>query len=237
VNVWFDLLCGFVLFVIFERKRFPGWRDKFLAMRARAFQAGTNRALAARLATAGFFADLSPQESQEVRSAVETRGYSGVFDQPWRVMHADDEELSEGQVGEFLRLCAPSLERLGIAPLVGESRFIDGGAQLLDLPRETVTLVSEKEAHEEGLGGGLERFSWGAVGARLLQRMNDDLAAAGRPDRFYSVYSGNDAHALLLTQPMLAAIVATPGIRRSDLPYTRIVQWPNFGMDISSTLT
>jgi hypothetical protein len=236
VNLFLDVVLGLALFVIFERKRFPAWRNKYLAMRSKSLQARAGRTLAAALADAGFFDGVSPEESQRVRTAIETNGYGGVFDHPWRVLDADDEELAEGSVGVYLHLWAPSLERLGVAPLVGESRFVDGGAHILDLPNETVTLVSNAEAQEDEKGKKFG-FSWGAVGARLMQRVNTDLAAAGVADRLYSVYGGNDARALLLTPPMLAAIMATPGVRRDELPYTRTAEWPHFGMDNSPTLS
>ena len=236
MNLFLDIVFGLALFAMFERKRFPVWREKFAAARRRWLAARAGRTLAAALADAGFFEGLSLEESQRLRATIDINGYRGIFDHPWRVLDADDEELAEGSVGVYLRLWAPSLTRLGVAPLVGESRFVDGGAHLLDLPDETVTLVSDAEAQEDEPGRKLG-FSWGAVGARLLQRLNENLAAAGVADRLYSVYGGNDAHALLLTPPMLAAIMATPGIRRDERPYTRTLEWPDFGMDNSATLS
>jgi hypothetical protein len=224
------LILGAILFALFKRKRLRRLRDRYVEMRRRAVRAKAGRNLAAALGAAGFFNGLPADAERRIKTEIETYGYGGVFSHPWRAVSADDEELAEGQVGVFLQELAPSLIRLGVEPLVGKSRFMDGGAHMLDLPGETVTLVSADEAREDDRNGGKRfGFSWGAVGARVLERLNRQIAAAGREDRFHSVYGGNDAQALLLNPPMLAAIMASPGIRPDELPYIRTIEWPLFG--------
>jgi hypothetical protein len=149
---------------------------------------------------------------------------------------ADDEELAEGLAGLYLRLWAPSFVRLEIVPLAGVDRFGDGGAHYLDLDNECITLISLEEAQQDRRDAKIG-FSGGAVAARLLQRINRALEIAGKADRFYSVYGGNDGHVLILTPSMLAAITATRGIRRDELPYIRTANWPHFGMDVSTAET
>jgi hypothetical protein len=225
------LIIGAILYFCFERKHVRRLRAGFVEMRTRAGQSKASRDLASALGEAGFFGSLAGDAPRRVRTEIETYGYAGVFSHPWRAVSADDEELAEGQVEVFLQEVAPCLNRLGVTPLAGKSRFMDGGAHVLDLPNETITLVSAEEAREDDRDGGKRfGFSWGAVGARVLERLNAQIAAAGREDRFYSVYGGNDAYALLLRPPMLAAILASPGIPPDELPYIRTTDWPYFGM-------
>ena len=226
------LIIGAILFGVFERKHVRRLRDRSLEIRRRAVRAKAGRNLASALDAAGFFNSLPADAVRRVRAQIEADGYAGVFSHPWRAVSADDEELAEGHVGIFLQAVTPSLNRLGVSPLVGESRFLDGGVHMLDLANETITLVSVDEAREDDRDGGKHfGFSWGAVGARVLERLNMQIADAGGEDRFYSVYGGgNDAHALLLNPPMLAAILSSPGIRPDELPYIRTTEWPRFGM-------
>ena len=232
------LVVGTILFAIFERDRIRGWRARYAATRARANAARSNRALADALAATGFFEDLSPAETRALRDEIEKIGYGGVFSHPWRVLGADDEELADGGVGLHLGLWAPSFERLGIVPLAGEDRFLEGGVHVLEMPRETLVLETAEDvrlqADEPGRYRGL---SWAVVPARLFDRINRDLAATGRAERVYSVYGGNDHTGLLLTEPMRAAIVSSPGIRRDELPYVRTLDWPFGGMDPSPERT
>ena len=107
---------------------------------------------------------------------------------------------------------------------------------MLDLDGETITLVSLQETEKDGRDG-QERFGWGAVAARVLERINRDLAAAGKSDRFYSVYGGNDGRVLILSPDMLTAIMNTPGIRRDELPYIRTAECPYFGMSRDTSQT
>jgi hypothetical protein len=222
-------LIGLGLFLVFERKRIARWRGQFTAMRRRPGGTQNARRLSTALAAAGFFDGLAAEEAQSLRTRVDTQGYGAVFTHPWRALNADDEELAEGEVGVFLKLWAPSLLRLGLKPLVGTDRFGEGGSHYLDLEGESLMLVSEEEARNDRRDA-KSGFSWGAVAARLLERLNGDAASAGISDRFYSVYAGNDADVLILTPPMLAAIMAAPGIRRDELPYLRTAEWPLFGM-------
>jgi hypothetical protein len=231
-NTLVGALIGLGLFLVFERKRMAEWRAKYLAHRQRRAQKDHASTLARALAEAGFFSDLTDAEALELRTEIETVGYGGVFSHPWRDLDADDEELAEGQVGLFLQSWAPSLARLGVAPLVGVDRFEEGGAHVLDLDNgETITLVSLQETERDGRDG-QERFGWGAVAARVLERINRELAAADKADRFYSVYGGNDGRVLILSPDMLVAITNTPGLRRDELPYIRTAEWPYFGMSV-----
>ena len=81
-----------------------------------------------------------------------------MFEHLWRAIRADDEELAEGQVGEFLGRLIPSFQKLDVAPVRGEY---------------------DEEARRDELDD-LTGFSWGAVGARVLERLNRHLADAGR---------------------------------------------------------
>jgi hypothetical protein len=222
-------MLGLLLFAVFERRRIAVWRRNFRAMLRKRTDERANSSLLTKLADAGFLDGLSTEDAQRVRNSIQASGYGGVFEHPWRAFNADDEELAEGHTGPFLLSLAPAFEQLGLAPVIGESRFIDGGAHLLDLPNETITLISDEEIKRDNPRE-LSRYCWGAVAARLLDKLNAHLVASGTAERFYSVYGGNDAFALLLNPRMLSAIMETPGVRQDELPYIRTAVWPDFGM-------
>ena len=234
------VLIGAVLFVVFERKNISRWR----AMRSEPFSvprstgpvhpsnrhpdAATNAALLARLESTGFLDELDDAEALQLRTDILAVGYGGVFAHPWRSIVADDEDLAEGFVEDFLKKCEPAFEHLRMPPIKGASRFEAGGAHLLELPGETLTLMTLAEAESERPNEKVG-LSWGLVGARLFQIINARLQRAGKADRFYSVYGGNDGRVLVLTPAMYEAIVVTPDVLPSDRPYMRTDTWPDFG--------
>jgi hypothetical protein len=225
----FAILVAVVLFVVLERKNFPRWAESWHQARNKLRGAGDRSRLATRLKTAGFFDGLPAERAGALEGEVRATGYGALFGHEQRAFSADDEELAEGQVGEFLQTIAPGLAAIGVPALAGSSRFEEGGAHFLDLPGEAVVLMSAAEAARDEPGD-RERLAWGLVGARVLRRLNAGIAAAGKSDRFYSVYGGNDAHAMLLTPAMRDAITSTPGIKESELPYERTDEWPDFGL-------
>ena len=231
---------GAALFVVFERKTISRWR----AMRMeplsvprstgpahpsnRELDAATNAALLGRLESTGFLSGLTDAEAAQLRTDILAVGYGGVFTHPWRSIVADDEDLAEGFVGDFLKKCEPTFEHLQMPPLKGASRFEEGGAHLLELPGETLTLMTLAEAESDRPGEKVG-LSWALVGARLFQIINARLERAGKTDRFYSVYGGNDGRVLVLTPAMYEAILATPDVLPGDRPYIRTDIWPSFG--------
>jgi hypothetical protein len=107
---------------------------------------GDHGRLASRLKAAGFFDGLPPERAIVVENNVRVMGYAGLFGHEQRAFAADDEELAEGQVSYFLQAIAPGLAAIGVPPVMGSSRFEEGGAHILDLPGESVVLMSAVEA-------------------------------------------------------------------------------------------
>ncbi len=175
-----------------------------------------NAQLADSLTSAGFFSGLPERRGRALADLIKRNGYSGVFKHDWRAFAADDEELTEGSVGIFLSGCATAFEHLGVPPLLGKDRFAEGGAHILDLASGSedgsVVLLSEADGFHRAID---------LVAARLISLMNRHLANYDLADRFYSVYSGNDAEVLLLSPAMLAVIESLPHLREEERPHWR----------------
>jgi hypothetical protein len=189
----------------------------------------SHKDLLAALDRAGFFEQLNSSESTELRDAVTAAGYAGVFLHPWRVFSADDEALAEGAVSETLERWAPAFDALKIAPFRGSVEFDDDGAMILQHAGKKTLLVSanEIEADENGSKPG---NTWGLVGARLVDAVNDYISSSGSSERFYSHLGGNDHSVVLLSPEMFRLLTSHSAISARDRPYRRTQKWPNFGM-------
>jgi hypothetical protein len=186
-------------------------------------------ALADALGAAGFFDGLPPQRAVELRAEMQRDGYAAVFSHEGRGFAADDEDLAEGFIGDVLAQAAPVFAHLGMAPLSASSRFEEGGAHVVDVDGGGHWTMMSRSEVERDRAGDQPGLSWGLVGTRLLQRLNEHASRSGRSERFYSVAGGNDAWVLALTPSMLEAVRRHAGVRVDQLPYERTEHWPTFG--------
>src|SRR5215212_307820 len=69
------------------------------------------------LEKSGFFEGLTDEQIERVREAVKQYGAAGIYGEP-RCVHADSEDLAEGQLGNFLKRVESFLSRHGVPQLV-----------------------------------------------------------------------------------------------------------------------
>lgn len=236
---WFwSILIGLAMWALFNRdtvrRLYARWRDGPLA-------ASTlpplpppaddphGPALAEALERAGYFDGLDAPTAEVLADRIRREGYAALFMHDWRCAFADDEELAEGALERTLPDLAATFARLGVPPLRGAARFEDGGAMWFDEDGGTPLPLLSRAESERDAPGRQPGLTWGLVGARLAQHLDARLAAAGRQERIWSVYGGNDAQMLVLTPAMAEAIIEHGGMRGWERPYRRTEHWPDFG--------
>jgi hypothetical protein len=120
---------------------------------------------------------------------------------------ADNEELAEGRIGEFL--------------LPMKEVFAQEGVQL-----ESIEDDFQEDYYDVLVNG--ERFrvygtpvgnSWAVSLRRFLEIVNELLQRAGSRERLFAIYGGNDGRAIFLTEEIHQYLGRLPCIDRGWMPY------------------
>lgn len=176
------------------------------ALRHRVAEEGADR-----LIEMGYFKFLPPSEFEMARQELIESLSNGYLDTEWneelvsrdkRSYGADNEDLAEGSMGEFLLLMKDVLRLEGVT-LESVEDDCDGDAYHLSINGQRVLVYDSTAA-----GGEI----WGIAIKRFLEIVDELLQNAGSKERLYGIYGGNDGRCILLTDEMYA-LLQTPDLQ------------------------
>lgn len=163
----------------------------------------------------GFYKYTDAAAIQEVQARILEIGY--LFDErTQRAYFADEEELAEGGVLDFLDTIDPFLKMQGtiIRDKTEDYEYADGCRYSVTIDGKDFAIYTDEECQNQGLS------IWGLSSRRTSHLVNTLLERAGSEERIYMLYGGNDATALFLTPPIFAVIKATSLLPEREKPYS-----------------
>lgn len=157
----------------------------------------------------GFFRFVATGKIAAIRKEIAKCGFLFV-EGTKRGWHADAEDLAEGGVAAFLEDHRRDLLTFGLD--IGEvsDDFNIGGHYGVLIDGEYFLMYSDSELESDDF--------WQLTQERAFGMINTLLAKKKSEEQIYSLYSGNDAHAILLTSPMQIAIKKCKAISEREVP-------------------
>lgn len=137
---------------------------------------------------------------------------------PGRCFLADEEELLEGGVGEFLESIRPHLELLGVRLTVEAEQAGQGDGYSMVINDQELVLYTQAEDDQANR----DRHFFIPLTPRLWERVNQLLAEAGAVERMYCLGGWNEMSAIFLTQDEhkhVCSILESAGYEIPDIPY------------------
>jgi hypothetical protein len=170
-----------------------------------------------RLIDMGYLKYVPGPEREAVKQQLQSSMKHGIIESDWgkhcvasdrRGYPADNEELAEGRIGDFLLLMKDVLAHEGVRLESVEDDFQDDHYDVL---------VNDDRfgVYSRPVGN-----SWAVSLKRFLEIVNELLQRAGSRERLFGIYGGNDGRAILLTEEMQQYLDSLPWISRSWTPYT-----------------
>jgi hypothetical protein len=137
---------------------------------------------------------------------------------PERCFLADEEELLEGGVGEFLESIRPRLELLGVHLTVEAEQGGQGNGYSVVINGQELVLYTQAEDDQSNR----DRRFFIPLTPRLWERVNQLFTEAGSMERLYCLGGWNDMSAIFLTQDEhkhVCSILEFTGYEIPDIPY------------------
>ena len=157
----------------------------------------------------GFFRFTTSGKTTAVRKEIAKCGFLFV-EGTKRGWHADAEDLAEGGVSTFLEDHRRDLLTLGVDIGKVSDDFNVGGHYGLEINGEYFLMYSESELESDDF--------WYLTQERAFGMINTLLAKHHSEEQLYSLYGGNDAHAIVLTPDMQTAISNSKVISEREVP-------------------
>src|SRR5579862_10832 len=180
-----------------------------------------------RLEGLGFFRYALPEAVASLKHDFQGSRWAAVFGETGRLFRADAEDLTEGGVGDFLRLIEPFLKGQGISLNQVEDDVSEQDySVMVNGRRHKIYDADEVQRREKQLG-----LLWGLSGARAFAIVNGLLKGAGSEERLYAVNGGNDLEGFFLNPALREAICRYPGVRPGGRPYLPTEEYPWFGQE------
>jgi hypothetical protein len=176
----------------------------------------THEAALQRLIDMGYLKYVPGPEREAVRQQLLSSMKHGIIESDWgedcvasdrRGYPADNEELAEGRIGEFLLLMKDVLAQEGVRLESVEDEFQD----------EHYDVLVNGERFR--IYGRPDENCWAVSLKRFLEIVNGLLQRAGSKERLFGIYGGNDGRAVLLTEEMHQYLHSLSWIDRKWMPY------------------
>jgi hypothetical protein len=170
-----------------------------------------------RLIDMGYLKYVPGPEREAVKQQLLSSMKHGIIESDWgqdcvacdrRGYPADNEDLAEGCVGEFLLLMKDVLAQEGVRLESVEDDFQDDHYDVLVNGERFLVYGTPVEN------------SWAVSLKRFLEIVNGLLQRAGSRERLFGIYGGNDGRTILLTEEMHQYLGTLPWIDRGWMPYT-----------------
>ena len=159
----------------------------------------------------GFYAHTSAERIPDVKAEAIRTHYLFGWEETERDWHADAEDLTEGDVADFVRRLSRFLEREGVRLTSIEQEFVVGGAYSVSVNGAPHVMYSAEECVES-------EDLWLLTTKRAFGLVNALLVNAGSTERVLALYGGNDLRAIFLTDRMYEAILASGLLAPSEVP-------------------
>jgi hypothetical protein len=131
---------------------------------------------------------------------------------------ADEEELLEGGVGEFLERIRSRLELLGVHLTFEAEQGGQGNGYSVVINGQELVLYTQEEDNQANC----DRHFFIPLTPRLWGRVNQPLTEAGAAERMYCLGGWNEMSAVFLTREKhteICAALEAAGYDPSELPY------------------
>jgi hypothetical protein len=139
-----------------------------------------------------------------------TKSFDIYSEDNFKIAHIDAEELAEFSFDFFL----PSINRiLAKRDLKISAHKLNDNEKSFDalINGDTVQLNTQKDFDNN--------TSWDVAPRKFFQKVNDLLKAKNVDEQFYLLYSGNDLHAMLLTDKQFSIIADHYKDKPKEIPY------------------
>ena len=178
------------------------------------------------LESLGFYRYTPPEQIQIAKEeALQTHYIYGEPDGELvgRAFIADEEDLAEGAVDDFIDGLRPFLERQGAIITRVAQTIRTGDGYIVEVNGRPFVMYSEEELESD-------RDLWDVTARRAVAMVNVLLHEVDSTERLYRLWRANDAEAIFLTQEQYEAIRGSWDIKPFNMPseYTRMPPtWAN----------
>ncbi len=159
----------------------------------------------------GYYKFMKPSDIDEVKSNSIAANYIYGWEETGRDFSADQEELAEGYVGEFIESLHVFLRHEKVMIEHVDDLFADDnkGYQII-IDGRSYTIYSDEESNASNV--------WELSAIRTCSIVNELLCDAGSKERLYLLFGGNDGRVVFLTDAMYELIMKQELIPITDKP-------------------